>query len=263
MRRISSRWRGGSIVASVVLTTAATGLAPAAAVNSDGSIFADEFAGTSLNTTKWTASPPSTHAFVSIDGGIASVVSRFTELDAYIDTNPGQINFGSATSWAYELRFRVNPQFVADQTLNTAHPRETALLAGQGGDVWITLLEGSDTSKFTLGWGGFGAPTDVSNLGASAVDLNRGQFYKLVAYHRADGEMEFYLDDNLVTTRSAFLNQPSSIRVGDPWGTTAAQIDLDYLRIGAAVPVPEPAIGLAAIAGALAACSRRRQRSVE
>lgn len=171
------------------------------AVSSDGAFFNDSFSGAAFDTTKWNptldpATPDANH-YINVEGsGTGRIVSSFGELDAFMRTQPGQLNRGTSTASVVELRFSVGAT-AAGTDLSNSTPREAILIAGEvPTDFWVTLLNGSTAGTFSLGWGGFGSPSSaVSPLdpeNGTTTDLDRGTFYTLALSKRTDNEVDIY-----------------------------------------------------------------------
>ncbi|MFQ5433419.1 MAG: hypothetical protein ACE5FD_00940 [Anaerolineae bacterium] len=242
-----------SAICAAILAVAVAGSVSGAIV-SDGSVFADEFNVAGLDAAKWDLRV--TNATFTVDGGGVAQFIDFDpgapEGDVIIVSKP-TLNYGTMTEYAAEINFRVSNDSRA--TLNNdALNRQVSLLTGRstgglplgGGptrELAVVLLEGTTSAKFSLGWGIYfdnpGGPLAYTPI-TGAIDLDRDTFHKLVVHRRSNGtDMDIYLNDGLITTLSNLGNgMPEELAVGDINGDTGVIMQVDYVRLGAAVPEP-------------------------
>jgi len=186
--------------------------------------------------------------------------------DVSIETVP--LTLPNLNEWAAEIRFRVGPWrdtegfdghwlSRGDPTWlgpGTDLPRQVELLTGRRnegvGDFAITLFEdwerwysyypnpvpvGQESTTFYLAWSVFDGPTDATYLVPSnpnASKLNRNQWYTMVLHRNTGGEIDIYLDNVLLTTRSSFPDSLLTLEIGDISGQTGSNLDVDYVKLG-------------------------------
>lgn len=244
-------------VISLLVGALATASAHAGAITVDGSIFADDFNGTTLDTVKWSGAggyinSPSTRSF---DG--ASLTCYSTPV-SYNCIDSATLAFGS--TWAEQIRFNVSgtlsssnslKQYSLLETWDSAYTGRVGVLlrAGQDGT-------GADGATYSLTWGTGG--TDV------LATLSKGQFYTITANRKNDGNVDIYVDDTLTATRAVIGGTPAILRLGD--GYTGADgaggtVSFDYVKVGTFSMVPEPSsMTLLVSAGlGLLVCAWRRR----
>ena len=208
-------------------------------VQSDGVIFTETFDGNSFDPNSWTTYTEGADPNLSVSGGQAHFETAVAE-DASILSVP-EINYGEGTEWAVKIKFRVN---TFAPVLSTGLPtgsagdamRQVQLLTGKDGayvaDFAVTLLQHpSDANLFVLGWGTwFG--NDAVVFATCTENLERDQWYTLQLHMRNDGEIDFYLDDVLIATKTAFSGTANALQIGDVSSNTGVKMDIDYVRCG-------------------------------
>lgn len=216
-------------------------VANAVNVRSDGSIFNDDFAGTSLDESKWTSNLSGVALNVAngrLQWNSNSAAEGSIRTISEIDLEPTDV-------WAAEMRFRVNTSVVNISTglpngSSSNAPRQFDLLTGTGDGATVeefavsVLRHPINSQLFSLGWSNWRGPTDTTLADASgfATDLARGVYYTLFLHHRANGEMDLYLDGVYLTTRSGFNGSVSSMLFGDLSSTIGGNIDVEFIRLG-------------------------------
>ncbi len=236
----------------ILMTGLVLGFNPGAqaAVYSDGSIFLDQFDGTALDSSNWSSSAESPSLITVADGKVN--LDSVTGGGNFVMESIAALNYGALTEWASEIRFKITELGPLSQGLPTGDsgdlPREVILFGGNdGGSGWgtwedftFTLLEEADgdANEFTLGWR---HRTDATPE-VLAANVARDAWHRLTAYTRSDGQVEIWLDDSLVATKTSLGGQPNLVRVRDASSSVATNLTIDYVAIGAATttPIPEP-----------------------
>ena len=205
---------------------------------SDGSVFDDDFLGTSLDTNTWDDFIYSSPASISVSGSILTMVSGNNNADANIRGPINTLDYGSQTDPAYEIRFKAGPGNLGSSNdefnLLTGRKDETGpkfvlSLCNEGG-----CAEDPDPNQFDLHWGGFREGFIAPEL--LVPQLNRDQWYTVMAvYDSANAEYDIYLDGGLIATK-AELNTGLARELFSGDTTGAAHMDpfmVDYIRVGA------------------------------
>jgi len=220
-------------------------IAGAKEIKSDGSFFTDFFDGSALDPTKWSTSL--TGAWnLGLSGGQLHWDSG-AAAEGYFYTKQA-FAYNGAAEWALEIRFKVNPNSdllsLGPPTGNSStSPRQVQLIAGSTNpanpgitkDFSLSLLEHPSNSElFSLGWSNWLGVTDASlaDPNGFATDLARGVFYTVVLHHRADGEINIYIDGIHLATRTSFAGTALSLVMADLSSGIGADVDLDYIRFG-------------------------------
>ena len=220
-----------------------------ATLASNGSVWQSEFKDLSGWGTNYVGEP---------DGCIASPMADFCNVNSKwlggdsgsyteIYTTAG-FSYGALTEWATELRFRVNA-FSTGEPLSTQSPnRQVGLLVGarsdSPGDSWsptvdcsLLLLQGSDHSRFSLGWGKMN--DDVSPPSVVAADLSRGTYYTVVLHHKSNNDIDIYVDGVYAATRPAIFDgeicRADRYFIADSAQVPSVNLDIDCLKVGAAI----------------------------
>jgi len=234
-------------------------LTSAYAVTSDNSIFYEDFNG---GLGQWTLEDYG--ATLSIGGGFVNInsPSNVYGFDLY---NASTLNFGAATEWVYEVKFRVNPGGLLT-TMSINGWRMVTLLTGEsqspwarGKDIGLHLADGATSDKFRLTFGEWATWNEPQTV----AELDRSTWYTALAHHKNDNTIDIYVDGYLR------LNTPSLTGASKPpyigmldYSTTYGNFDVDYVSVGLPAPVPEPCSLLAlacGTAGLLGAAVRRRR----
>lgn len=220
-------------------------IAGAKDIKSDGSFFTDFFDGSVLDPTKWSISTTGAWG-LRLSGGQLHWDSSATA-EGYVYTNQA-FTYSGAAEWALEIRFKVNPNShllsLGPPTGNpSTSPRQVQLIAGSTNpanpgitrDFSLSLLEHpNNAGSFSLGWSNWLGLTDASfaDPDGFATDLARGVFYTVVMHHRADGEIDIYIDGIHLARRTSFAGTALSLVMADLSSGIGADVDVDYIRFG-------------------------------
>lgn len=249
----------------VVLAVLAVGLFATASAQADyvdGTVFSDDFNGSTLNGTNW----PTTGAIAStltVGSGVVDLNTTDNTVSNVCYATSKTFTIPDPTAYAAEIRFLV-PTGTVLKTSN--HLTYDLIMSngngGQRGGFDVNLQQGSTSTTFGLTWGYWGGTGD-SSLTVLAV-LNKDTWYDVISNRKADGKVDIYLDGTLLATKNSLAGTPSKWMIGDGY-STAGQIEghlqVDYLRVGTYV-VPEPCSMMllaTAVFGLLAYAWRKRR----
>ena len=263
-----------TVALSTFLFLATANLAVAVPV-SDGSIFFEDFDvdGSLSGDPQWD--------FVS--GTLtkaSSILSINGTGNSYAHSNV--LNFTSTPNqWVAEVRFQV------DGTLDTTtspNMRQFNLLSGVDSvtgtfevfsfDLRLVEIATDPTgigSTFNLEWFGFDGPnaSRSSSSIAGGAGLNKNQFYEISLLRTPSDTIQIWLDGTLIDTKSLIVGaqtgnvgqeNPDRLVLGAISSVITANVEWDYISVGAVVP--EPAGTQLALAGltAVGIAWRRRAR---
>ena len=200
-------------------------------------IFEDDFSGSGsgLDAAKWDTLIAG-GASITRSGGKATVDAGASADDVFARTKAGALaTLSDKASWGYEMAFTVNNNSSTAPLSNTN--RQTFLTRGMNvlndassRDVGL-FLTGSATGPFDLAWNSSKGTDPIDATLASG--LTRGTQYTLGVYHRPDDMLEIYLNSSLIDTRASLPGAPpSSLKLGNDYGNTSVNMDLDSFKVG-------------------------------
>jgi hypothetical protein len=221
-----------------------------------GQVLSDDFSGTTLDPSKW--------SFWGTNGGTAVVGSDVLTINTLSSNGTGvvygkNLDFSaSPTDWWADTKFQI-ASGALEGTNHTYH-----VFSGWDDFYNLTNIKGIDLRAiqngetsgpvFDLGWYGYDNANGSRATTLLTAGLNKGQYYQASLHRKSDGNVDIYLDGNLISTQ-ALINgvNPTQIGVGDVEGSYEQGLaSWDYIKVGQGQIVsPEPSGIAILIAGGL------------